>query len=359
MPQGPAPEALDLAFWQSIQNSRSVADFEAYLARFPNGTFATLARNRIAELRAAQATRPDPGQRAPASPGRAPGYPVAVGQSFRDCPECPEMVVIPAGRFRKGSPASEVGRYGDEGPQREVVLRAPLAVGKFEVTVAQYRAFAQATGRGDGGSCWVWTGSDGEERRGYGWRNPGFAQGDDHPVVCVSWEDAQAYARWLSQRTGHRYRLLTEAEWEYAARAGTVTRFWWGESEAEQCRHANGVDQTARAQVPGASGWTVAPCTDGFAYTAPVGRFRPNGFGLHDMAGNVWEWVEDCRRDSYAGAPLDASVAVTTGGCSERVVRGASWIDAPRRLRPAFRHESTAGRQAFTLGFRLAREPGG
>jgi formylglycine-generating enzyme required for sulfatase activity len=301
---------------------------------------------------------PTPSPERQAAPAGS-GFPVPVGQGFRDCPECPEMMVIPSGSFRMGSPAGEAGRDPDEGPQRQVTVRAPLAVGRHAVTVGQYRAFAQATGRGDGGSCFVWTGSRWENRQGLGWRNPGFGQGDEHPVVCVSWEDAQAYARWLSQRTGHRYRLLTEAEWEYAARAGTTTRWWWGENEAQQCRHANGADQTARAQVSGASGWAVAPCTDGFAHTAPVGRFLANRFGLHDMGGNAWQWVEDCYRDSYAGAPSDASQAVTTGDCASRVLRGGSWNDSPQLLRSAFRDRLTPGGRYDNYGFRVARTPGG
>ncbi|WP_158639264.1 formylglycine-generating enzyme family protein [Elioraea rosea] len=268
------------------------------------------------------------------------------------------MVVIPAGRFLMGSPASEAGRESNEGPQRDVTLRSPLAVGRYPVTVAQYRAFAQATGRGDGGSCWVWSEGEPEDLPGMSWRNPGFVQAEDHPVVCVSWEDAQAYARWVSGQTGQRYRLLTEAEWEYAARAGTKTRWWWGESEAEQCRHANGADETTLAQLSGASGWTVPPCTDGFAYTSPVGRFLANRFGLHDMVGNVVEWVEDCYRHSYVGASADASQANTTTGCGSRIARGGSWLSGPQTLRSAIRDGVPASIRMNYGGFRLARAPG-
>lgn len=135
------------------------------------------------------------------------------------------MVVIPGGSFEMGSPPSEQGRRDNEGPQRTVRVGGPLAVGRHPVTVGEYRALVSATGRSDGGSCWIWTSAaKWEEQSGRNWRNPGFCQSDGHPVVCVSWEDAQAYVRWLNGRTGQRYRLLTEAEWEYAARAGTRTR---------------------------------------------------------------------------------------------------------------------------------------
>jgi formylglycine-generating enzyme required for sulfatase activity len=309
--------------------------------------------------------RPRPTPAPAPSPPPAPrpvasGYPAPVGQGFRDCGDCPELVVIPAGTFEMGSPASEQERRDNEGPQRTVRLAAPLAVGRHPVTVGQYRAFVAATGRSDGGSCWVWTAAGKwEEEAGRNWRNPGFPQTDAHPVVCVSWEDAQAYVRWLSGRGGQQYRLLTEAEWEYAARAGTRTRWWWGEDEGQQCQHANGADATARVQVPGASGRTVAPCDDGVAYTSAVGRYRANRFGLHDMGGNVFQWVEDCFVDSYAGAPSDASVAVTSGGCSARVLRGGSWGNDPRNLRAAFRVRLTPGNRLISLGFRVARTPGG
>jgi formylglycine-generating enzyme required for sulfatase activity len=269
------------------------------------------------------------------------------------------MMVIPAGSFMMGSPANEVGRHNSEGPQRQMTLRAPLAVGRFPITVAEYRAFVTATGRGDGGSCWIWAGGRWEEQPGRSWRSPGFRQEDDHPVVCVSWEDAGAYARWVSQRTGRTYRLLTEAEWEYAARAGTRTRWWWGEDEAQQCRHANGADQTARSQVPGASGWSVAPCNDGYAYTSPVTRFGDNRFLLHDMGGNVYQWVQDCYVASYPPGSGDASVAVTTGDCSARVLRGGSWDGTPQHLRAANRGGNTPGIRFGSIGFRLARTPGG
>ena len=184
------------------------------------------------------------------------------------------MVTVPAGTFFMGSPASEEGRGEDEGPRRYVTIEAPFAVGVYEVTFDEWEAC-----RRDGG-C------------------PGDRPDDEdwgrgrRPVINVSWNEAQAYVRWLSRQTGQRYRLLSEAEWEYVARAGTETARYWGESASGQCRYANGHDPSA-------------PCPDGYEYTAPVGSFAPNAFGLHDVLGNVAEWTEDCWNDSYAGAPTD------------------------------------------------------
>lgn len=296
----------------------------------------------------------------PPRPVAAGGYPVSVGQSFRDCAECPEMVVIPGGSFQMGSPASEQGRQPNEGPQRTVRLGSPLAVGRHPVTVGEYRTFVAATGRSDGQSCLVWTSAGKwEQQSGRTWRSTGFSQSDRHPVVCVSWEDTQAYVRWLSSRSGQRYRLLTEAEWEYAARAGTRTAGWWGEAESDQCRYANLADISARAQVPGASHWPIAPCDDGFAYTSPAGQFQANRFGLFDMGGNVWQRVGDCYLDSYAGAPLDASVAVAHAVCNARMARGGSWYSGSYGLRAAVRSHRYPDDRESDLGFRVARTPGG
>jgi formylglycine-generating enzyme required for sulfatase activity len=255
---------------------------------------------------------------APAARPAASAYPVPVGQSFRDCAECPELVVLPAGSFVMGSPSSEEGRQSDEGPQRTVQVTAPLAVGKFEVTFAEWDACV------GGGGC------------SHRPSDAGWGRGS-RPVMNVSWEDAQQYVRWLSSRTGRRYRLLTEAEWEYAARAGTVTAYSFGSSIGPS--QANFGSTVGRTQA--------------------VGSYPPNGFGLHDLHGNVWEWVEDCYVSSYAGAPVDASVAVTSGGCSARVLRGGSWDYDPQDLRAALRFGYTPGLRYNYIGFRVARTPGG
>jgi formylglycine-generating enzyme required for sulfatase activity len=271
------------------------------------------------------------------------------------------MMVIPAGSFEMGSRAGLTRSFRGIDPQTQVTLRAPLAVTRGPITLGQFRAFADETGHQTPGGCWRW---DPQADRNVlapelSWRSPGFPQEDDHPVVCVSWDDTQAYARWVSQRSGQRYRLPTEAEWEYAARAGTRTRWWWGEREADQCRYANGLDQR---MVQVASIWSryeVAPCDDGFAFTSPVTRFAANGFGLHDMGGNAWQWVEDCWQGSHAGAPNDASVAVTTENCASRVLRGGGWADSLQTLSAAHRFSYEPRIRHTALGFRLARTPGG
>jgi formylglycine-generating enzyme required for sulfatase activity len=168
---------------------------------------------------------------------------------------------------------------------------------------------------------------------------------------------------WLSKQTGKPYRLLTEAEWEYAARGrttpGPAPRFFYGDDAKQMCKYGNGADQTAQKTIPGADKWTVIPCPDGYAYTAPVGSFSPNPFGLHDMHGNVWEWVADCWHDSYNGTPpdrrLQAWTTGTTGDCSRRVVRGGSWSYGPQFLRAAYRGRFTANSRYDTLGFRVGR----
>jgi len=321
---GLSPDMLDLTFWQSIQNSRNATDYEEYLRQFPQWRFAVPARNRLAELRAPppsqQAALPVPAPARP-TPSVAPagsGYPVGVGQSFRDCGDCPEMVVIPAGRFTMGSPASEPGRFDWEGPQREVFLRSSLAVGKFEVTFGEWDACVA------GGGC------------SHRPADEGWGRGRQ-PVMNVSWNDAQQYVRWLSGRTGRGYRLLTEAEWEYAARAGTTTAYSFG---------AN----ISPSQANYGDGW--------LGRTQAVGNYGANGWKLHDMHGNVWEWVEDCWVGSYSGAPTDGSRAVTTGDCTARVLRGGSWFGTPRLLRAAFRVGYAPGFRDDSLGFRLARTPG-
>jgi formylglycine-generating enzyme required for sulfatase activity len=171
----------------------------------------------------------------------------------------------------------------------------------------------------------------------------------------VSWDDATAYAKWLSQRTGKGYRLLTEAEWEYAARAGTATTRYWGDSRDVGCAYANGADQAARTQVRGAGDWHIADCQDRYGYTAPVGSYRPNAFGLHDMLGNLWEWTQDCWNGNYKGAPADGN-AWATGDCELRSVRGGSWEDSPVAVRAAYRVGSPIEIRVFTRGFRVARD---
>lgn len=277
-----------------------------------------------------------------------------AGQSFRDCEaQCPEMVVLPAGRFRIGSPISEAGRGSDENPQKIITIGYRLAVGKYPVTRREFAAFVKDTGRRLG-PCEHWDGKTFRVEEGVHWSNV-FHQTDQHPATCVNWDDSQAYVQWLSRKTGKRYRLLSEAEWEYAARAGTTTAWYWGDSEANQCRYANGADLATKAE--GINAPSFVGCDDGYAHTSPVGSFRPNRFGLYDMGGNVGEWVEDCYHDTYSGAPTDGGAVETCLAKfhSARVMRGGAWNAIPAWLRAASRDVEVPSLRADTFGFRVAR----
>ena len=260
-----------------------------------------------------------------------------VGEVFRDCAYCPEMVVVRFGSFMMGSPPSEKDRWDDEGPRHRVEISAVLAVGVHEVTRDEFGRFASSTNRSMRGSCWVREDGEWKLRSDRGWRSPGFSQTGSHPVVCVSWNDARAYVRWLSGETGESYRLLSESEWEYAARGGTQTRYWWGDAIGRNRTNCDGCG----------SRWDDES-------TAPVGSFAANSFGLHDVHGNVWEWVRDCWNGSYADAPRDGS-AWDRGECSLRVLRGGSWDINPRGLRAALRGRDDSGFRYYNIGFRVAR----
>ncbi|MEO1610409.1 MAG: SUMF1/EgtB/PvdO family nonheme iron enzyme [Pseudomonadota bacterium] len=255
------------------------------------------------------------------------------GDTFRECASaCPEMVVIPAGSFTMGSPPGEKGRQDDEGPQRQVTLAA-FAAAKHEVTFDDYEECVRLKG------CVPVSDS-------------GYGRGLK-PVINISWDEASQYVAWLARITGKPYRLLTEAEWEYAARAGAATVYSFGDDERELCKHANFADAALKAVVPDT--WVTTDfCNDGHTVTAPVGRFTPNAFGLYDMHGNVQEWTQDCYVNSYQGAPTDGSVR-QTGECKQRVARGGSWDIVPRELRAADRSRNTPDFRNSTLGFRVGR----
>ena len=262
--------------------------------------------------------------------------PGAPGATFRDCPECPQMVVVPAGSFVMGSPAGELGRLGDEGPQHTVRIAQPFAIGKFEVRFDEWLSCVQA------GACRAASDS-------------GWGRGI-RPAIHVSWDDAVSYAKWLSAKTGKRYRLPTEAEWEYAARAGTSGAHFWDDQSANACRFASVYE--ARGKATFGYSWEAFVCDDGFPATAPVGTFQPNRFGLHDMLGNVWEWVQDCYHASYEGVPSDGSVWQEDPECKvgRRVIRGGSWSIEPVNLRSANRSWNFPDLRYNFLGFRLAQD---
>ncbi|MCC6781061.1 MAG: SUMF1/EgtB/PvdO family nonheme iron enzyme [Hyphomicrobiales bacterium] len=295
--------------------------------------------------------------RAPRPLSRADECALKPQDVFKECETCPEMVVVRGGRFTMGSPAGEKDRRTSEGPQHEVTV-ATIAVGRFHVTVDQFETFAAETGYRPGDKCSTMEGSRLADRAGRSWRNPGFAQSAAHPAVCLSWTDAKAYVDWLARKTGMGYRLLSEAEWDYAARArielGTHSRYWFGDDDRDFCRYANSPDQAAKSRNPPQKAWPFATCNDGYAYTAPVGSFAANAFGLHDMAGNAWQWTEDCWHGSYAGAPADGS-AWTSGDCGRRVLRGGSWFFYPSDLRAASRSQDTLEYRSAAVGVRVAR----
>jgi formylglycine-generating enzyme required for sulfatase activity len=244
------------------------------------------------------------------------------GDSFRECAnDCPEMIVVPAGELMMGSPTTEEGRYDDEGPQHRVTIGHPFAVSKFDVTFADWDACVSV-----GGCVKVEVRASDAD-----WGS------SKQPVIYVSWDDAKAYAAWLSMMTGKTYRLLSEAEWEYAERAGTTTAYYWGDDIGE----ANANCDSCGSQWDGRQ-------------PSPVGSFKPNAFGLYDMAGNVGQWVEDCYRPDYDGAPIDGSAWIG-GECDFRIVRGGSWNLDPQYLRSAVRNSFRLVNRGNNVGFRLGR----
>jgi formylglycine-generating enzyme required for sulfatase activity len=327
----PGPYDAELLFWETIKNSQNIKDYEAYRRQYPAGRFLALAENRIEDLGRS-------GNRTPAATVAQPGREGRKGV-LRDCSEswCPELVVIPAGKFTMGSPKGE--GTADETPQHPAQISVSLAVGKYEVTRGQFARFIQDSGY-DAGKDWA------------AYSLNGKSQEDNHPVINVSWRDAKAYARWLETKTGKPYRLLTEAEWEYAARAGRATPWVSGDVSTQTCAYGNVADNTAKQFNSKYA--KAALCDDGVAFTAPVGRYKPNAFGLHDTMGNVWEWVEDCWHDNYTGAPANGS-AWTGGDCSQRVLRGGSWSDIPDKTRSANRIKFRSDGRDNSAGFRVVR----
>jgi formylglycine-generating enzyme required for sulfatase activity len=351
-------EQFELTFWESIKNSNHASDYEAYLQAYPKGRFAALARARIERLRAAapkseavpetrkpadakgeaapdarkpadaKGAAPSGQARAAARPARhrpraAP--PAATDESadettettpvteLRDCAACPVLLALPAATFTMGSNSGDPS----ERPAHQVTLDTPFAIGKYEVTAEQWNACV------DAGAC---------QRAGAAPATPGT-----YPAREISWDDSQQYLKWLSYVSGKAYRLPTEAEWEYAARGGTASRYWWG----DQMRPRN-----ANCEQCGAP-WSP----DG---PASVGTFPANPFGLYDMNGSVWEWVNDCWHDSYEGAPADGSVW-DEPNCEARVIRGGSWREGAGYMASTTRSKDDPGLRHPQNGLRVAR----
>lgn len=299
------------------------------------------------------------------------------GAVFRDCEDCPEMVIIPSGDFMMGSSPEDIVRdriafeleAGWEQPKHKVTIKKPFAIGKYEITRDQFAAFVEDTGYTVVDDCKVYVRSGGTWTvvEGMTWADPGHEQSGRHPVVCVKWADANAYADWLAEKTGKPYRLVAEAEWEFAARAGvqTTSRFW-DEPAEEACKYGNVSDLARKPEVFLTNDYeqTFIQCKDGYVYSAPVGSFEPNPWGVNDMFGNVWEWTADCFHDNYEGAPDDGSIW-GTGDCEFHAFRGGSFSSlgynnrATQRAKgqdPKAYADDPREYRADYLGFRIARD---
>ncbi len=335
----PAPKPAvnyDHEAWKSAEKCGTAVCFRAYLKKHPQGEYAEIARARLeSEVEPAVVT-PTPTVRPPSSSS------------------APKMVRISEGCFQMGSPPTEAGREpGEANEQQHQVCVQAFELGKYEVTVGEFRRFVTATGyrtdaeKNEG--CAVWNGTTWNYTAGLSWRSLNFKQGDDHPVVCVSWNDAQAYVEWLSQVNGQRYRLPMEAEWEYAARAGTTTARYWGDNPDAACQYANVADRTLQQTFPN---FVVHNCTDGYVYTAPVDSFQANRFGLYGMLGNAWEWTCSLYHKDYDD--LEQSCTNKDKG-GPLAVRGGGWDGIPVWVRSAYRSRVVPTGRDDNQGFRLAR----
>lgn len=322
-------------------------------------------RRRLSEEELAEATRltrdrrpppADPPSENDPEPARVPAAarPVLLAQRpdpIGNDPEsarAPEMVRIESGCFAMGSAPSEAGRDDNE-PRHPVCVEA-FSISRYEVTRGQYAVFVSESGRETPDHCQTYSDGGWRSLAGRSWRDPGYAQSDEHPVACVSRDDALAYAEWLSEREGRRYRLPTESEWEYAARAGSTTARPWGNDAGRACVWGNVGDRALRRHYRNWS-WTTHPCDDGHAHTAPVGSYRVSLYGVHDMAGNVWEWTCSSYAPAYRGAQSHCTARDRNG-----VVRGGSWSNSPRWVRSAARFENRADARFDLVGFRLAHD---
>ncbi len=342
---GRAPVSFCPELWAKIEDKREIKIFEGYRRQCgaDNPVYDALAEDRIADLRRAQSAVVLPGAANPPNPppvqprtdgcdgllvsvatGKSPCIKPGSGEVFKDCPECPEMTVVPSGSLTMGSPKNEPEHQGSEEPQHNVTISKPFAVGRFAVTFTEWDACA------NNGGCGGYLPPD------QGWGRA------DRPVINVSWEDAKSYVKWLTQKTGRQYRLLSEAEREYVTRTGKQSPFWWGASIS-----------TGQANYDGNYTYNGGSKGEYRQRTLPVKSFQPNPWGLYQVHGNVWDWVEDCWHGDYSGAPADGS-AWTTGECTYRVLRGGSWSKVPQGLRAAFRYIDYPQDRSNDSGFRVA-----
>lgn len=357
----PPTREMAIQAWRDIAGSRQPGVFETYMTRYGqvSDLHRRLAEEKLAMLRNSSGRSPDDGTargrcgNGKVTLARGGGQaPLCIragsGSRFSDCKGCPEMVVVPAGAFNIGSPASERGRNVDESPVRRINIAA-VAIGAHEVTIGQWRQCS------DAGACRVIF-------------DHTKISTPDHPVGNVNWTDARAYVAWLSHKTGMPYRLPSEAEWEYAARAGSKAPRPWGFDVRVACQHAN-VGDASYHQAFRANGLSARErqqrlieiggkhdCNDGFVHTSPVGTFKPNAFGLHDVIGNVWEWVHDCAFPNYQPLPADGR-PYREPGCRVRMARGGSFVSGPSSSRSANRYDGghNRGVAKVDFGFRVAR----
>lgn len=298
--------------------------------------------------------------------------PTKPGQVFKDCDDCPDMVVVPSGRFMMGASEEEARSLGVEAhlsarerPVHAVRIAKPFAMSRYEITRGQWAVFVKETDYALARPCRSVKTPDAQTegapwkaqldyRNDRTWDNPGFEQTDNHPAVCLSMDDAAAYLSWISKKTGQTYRLPSEAEWEYAARGGTQTAFPFAYDPKTVCKFANTSDKSFENHNP-KLGRSSAQCDDGFIWTSPVGSFPPNAFGLYDMVGNAWEWVADCHHDNYEGAPGDGSVWKGPEDC-EYVARSGGWSSAASGARPSFRVPDPWAYRGGGDGLRIVRE---
>ncbi len=285
-------------------------------------------------------------------------------QTFLDCEECPEMAVIPAGSVYIGSYEEEIGRKKSDRSRVKATIEKPFALATKEITLGEYRRFMTATNYRSKAAvrdgeplvgCNYFDGKQYGYIANHNWKNPGYPQREDAPVVCVSWSDANAYAEWLTQKTGRKYRVPSAVEFEYASRAGSAAPWYWGTDPEEACDYANIGDRAFSEKYPTRPSF---PCTDGYVHTSPVGKFKPNKFGLYDMVGNAWEWTEDCYKKDLTDAPLDGSADIDDpeNNCKWRTPKGGSWISGIAWSRAAVRSADGANYKSFMLGFRVAAE---
>jgi formylglycine-generating enzyme required for sulfatase activity len=337
----PPPPATDQIVWDAIKDARAPQIFEEFLNKFPESSRLGEARSRLQELKSSlvastAASQSLPGiknERSKTKEGNI-GLNVLSGSDeaslkqkadFRECEKCPEMIVVPAGSFGMGSDDDGPKRASTEAPRHKVTFAHAFAVGRFAVTFEQWDACV------DDGGC-----------NGYKPWDNGWGRGK-RPAINISWSDAKSYVAWLSERTGKPYRLLSEAEREYVTRAGTSSTFWWGASISR--RQANYDDKTGQDKTSkGSSGQR----------TIPVDSYQPNPWGLYQVHGNIWEWVEDCLNEGYAGAPTDGT-AWMTGHCDRRVLRGGSWVSSANAVEAGSRYGVQAEGRVSNVGFRVAR----